>query len=393
MALYGVLFMMGADMFLIPMLIPTIADSLRTDVARTAYIVAAFGAAYAISSPLVTGLLHSRSSRAVIGGGLCIVVCACVTAVLTTDLAMLVLARAASGLGAAIVNPAVWSRLQATAPPPVAGRVMLGGTAVSAAGQVVGIPLGTMLAAYGGWRLAFGVLALGFAATWVATRAALAPDPISAASGVGVRGSLGGALDGLRLWRVPTFSFAVVGNIAAQAARLGTYSYVAALFAKRYALHGTALGIVGIVAGTGALVGALIATAVVSWWCRRGLPVLGFSVASTSIMFVGIALVTAPTSVQASLVGLGLSFAAGITIFGTGQFYLTSAFVGDRTAISWNSSAMHIGAAVGTLVLGLTNLDSAAFMTVSLSFVVIAGLSCSIPVAMANRQLRTSRSH
>jgi MFS family permease len=124
-ALYSVLVMMGADMFLVPMLIPAIAQALDMSIAQAAYVVAAFGAAYAVLSPLLSGLLRYRSGRAVIGAGLLIVVCACVSATLSTNLTTLMLARAGSGVGAAIVNPTVWSTLQTTAPPDGQARVML----------------------------------------------------------------------------------------------------------------------------------------------------------------------------------------------------------------------------------------------------------------------------
>jgi DHA1 family inner membrane transport protein len=376
--------MMGADMFLVPTLIPAIAHNVGASIAQTAYIVATFGAAYAMFSPPLSGLLHSMSSRAVIGAGLLIVVSACGAAALSTNLVMLMLARAASGVGAAVVNPTVWSCLQATAPPHAQARVMLGGTAVSAAGQVGGIPLGAMLAAYGGWRIAFVGMAVGFGVTWMATRV-LSPRPVHA-PGPGVRDALQGTLDGVRLWRMPTFSLVVVGNIAAQAARLGIYSYIAALFAQRYSMHGMALGIIGIVAGAGSLVGALISTATVSWWCRRGLPVIGFSACWTAVMFVGIALITVPASPPVNLIGLAISFSAGITVFGTGQSYLASTFAGNRTAISWNSSAMYIGAAVGTFALGLTELGSVAFTAVGLTFVALAACSFSVLVTASCRR-------
>jgi DHA1 family inner membrane transport protein len=233
---YSVLVMMGADMFLVPMLIPAIAQALDISIAQAAYVVAAFGAAYAVLSPLLSGLLRYRSGRAVIGAGLLIVVCACVSATLSTNLTTLMLARAGSGVGAAIINPTVWSTLQTTAPPDGQARVMLGGTAASAAGQVGGIPVGAMLAAYGGWRIAFAAIAVGFVVSLVLTRMVLAPSPAHQPN-CNYGRAVQGALDGLRLWRMPTFSLAVAGNIAAQAARLGTYSYIAALFAQRYSMH------------------------------------------------------------------------------------------------------------------------------------------------------------
>lgn len=373
--------MMGADMFLVPMLIPAIAADLQCGIPRTADIVTAFGVAYAGSSPLVTSLLLSRQTRTVLDIGLPIVVLACVTAVFADSLALLIAARVASGMGAAIVNPTVWSHLETTAAHHARGRVMLGGTAVSAAGQVVGIPLGTMLAAEGGWRLAFSGLAVGFLAVCVTTRLVLSRDGATAKPHGGARG-LAGVLP---LWRRPAFSLAISANIAAQAARLGVYSYVAVLLVERYAISETELGVIGIMAGTGSLAGAVFATAMVSRWCRRGRPVLGLSLCATVVLFAGIAITAAPMSFELSLLGVAISFAAGITIFGTGQFYLASTFPGDRVAVSWNSSAMYIGAAIGTFALGFTRPESAAFTMMSLTFVAVAAVSCVTAILIGDR--------
>jgi predicted MFS family arabinose efflux permease len=384
-ALYGVLFMMGADMFLVPMLVPAIAAALASSISHTAFIVTAFGIAYAGSCPLLAGLAHSWPTRTVIGVGLSIVVIACTAAIFANTIAMLIAARTASGLGAAIVNPAIWSRLHTTAAGHARGRVMLGGTAVSAAGQVVGIPLGTLVAANSGWRMAFGTLAVGFAAAWIGTRITMSPDGGFAES----QSQRAGVIRPLRLWRSPAFSLAIVANIAAQAARLGVYSYVAALLLRRYTLHGADLGIIGIVAGAGSLVGALLGTATVSRWCRHGWPVLGLSAVATAVLAAGIVLTTAPISLELNLIGLAVSFAAGIAIFGTSQFHVASTFHGDRTAISWNSSAMYIGAAIGTFTLGFMSPGSTAFMVVGLLFASVGAGCCLVAIAIGDRALRS----
>jgi predicted MFS family arabinose efflux permease len=103
-------------------------------------------------------------------------------------------------------------------------------------------------------------------------------------------------------------------------------------------------------------------------------------------MAVGVALIAIPTSPHPNLIGLAMSFAAGITVFGAGQSYLATAFVGDRSAISWNSSAMYIGAAVGTFVIGLPHLGGAPFTAVCLSFVVIAAMNFTILAVVSDRR-------
>jgi DHA1 family inner membrane transport protein len=376
-----VLFMMGADMFLVPMLIPAISATLRSSIAHTALMVSAFGLAYAASCPLLAGLAQSWPSSRMISFGLAVVVIACITAIFAPSVTVLIAARTASGIGAAIVNPAVWSRLHTITAHHARGRVILGGTAVSAAGQVVGIPLGTLVAAHGSWRWAFAVLTVGFLAVSMSAHVTMSRDAVFTGPPEGLRGRT----RSLQLWRAPEFSLVILANIATQAARLGVYSFVAALLLHRHALNEVGLAAIGIVAGMGSLVGALLGTATVSRWCRRGWPVLGLSATAAAIVFAGVGLTAAPVSLEFNLVGVAISFAAGITAFGTGQFYVASSFHGDRTAIAWNSSAMYIGAAVGTFALGFTSPGSAAFLAVGLLFSGVGGVCYLIAIALRDR--------
>jgi DHA1 family inner membrane transport protein len=132
-------------------------------------------------------------------------------------------------------------------------------------------------------------------------------------------------------------------------------------------------------------VGALLATATVSRWRRRGWPVLGLSATATAVEFTGIVLTAAPVSLALNLFGVATTFAAGIAVFGTGQFYVASTCHGDRTAISWNSSAMYIGAAIGTFTLGFTSPGSAAFMVVGLAFAGVSGVCYLVAIAIGDR--------
>lgn len=379
--LYGVLFMMGADMFLVPMLIPVIASTLASSIAQTAFIVTAFGAAYAISCPLIASLVRAWPVREIISVGLTVVVIACSTAIFAESLTVLIAARTLNGIGAAIVNPAVWSHLHTTTPEHARGRVILGGTAVSAAGQIVGVPLGSLVAAHCGWRFAFTAIAVGFVVVSIGARITMSRDAGFAEAQV----RQGCRTGGPRLWRTPAFWLAIAANVATQAARLGVYSYAAALLVHRHALQGADLSTLGVHAGTGSLAGALLGTAAVPCWCRRGWPVLGLSATATAVVFAGIVLTTAPVSLELNLLGVSISFAAGIAVFGTSQLYVASTFHGDRTAISWNSSAMYIGTAIGTFALGFTPPGSAAFMAVGLAFTGLGGVCYLVAVAIGER--------
>ena len=341
---------MGADMFSLPMLLPAIAAQFDTSVAQAAVIVVAFGATYALCSAPASCFLRAHTHRAVISGGLALATMASFAGALAPSLNMLVLARALCGLGAAIANPAVWSCLEANADRHSRGRVMLTGTAVSAAGQTAGIPVGAMLGASGHWRTELIIVASALLGTWIAVRRLVVGEKAPGSAGKGAPWQ--DLVRVLRLWRDRVFTLAVLANVSAQAARLGSYSFVAVLLIQRYEIAGTGLAGIGIIAGAGSLGGAVCASVLIAHWLGHGRTALSFAIVWMPILLCGMLLFTVPVGGPPGLVGLALSFAAGTVIFGTTQLHIASRFRGDRTAVAMNSSAMYVGAAVGTFVLG-----------------------------------------
>jgi DHA1 family inner membrane transport protein len=364
--------MMGADMFSLPLVVLAIADRFDITTAQAASVVIAYGAAYATVSAPVSLLLAGRSHRGVIGGGLAIVITACGVAALAPSLGVLILARAGAGVGAAVTNPAVWSCLAERAPALRRGRVMLAGTAVSAAGQVAGIPLGALLGSHGAWRALLGCLATGFALVWVATRLLVAGARGETVSSCPAVSALSRSV---QHWRDPGFVLAIAGNIAAQAARLGSYSFVTVLLVQRHGMHGAALLGIGLVAGMGSLAGATTASILITRWTRRGRPPLGFAIPWLPVLLLGCVLLTAPTPAPIGLAGLTLSFAAGVVVFGTTQLHLATRFGADRTAIAWNSSAMYVGAALGTFALGQVAIGP-LFVGAVIALVLSSAMAC-----------------
>ena len=367
--LYSVLFVMGADMFSLPMLLPAIAAQFDASVAQAAVIVVAFGVTYALCSAPVSCFLRGHAHHTVISAGLALATTASFAGALAPSLTMLVLARAVCGMGAAIANPAVWSCLDANATRSPRGRVMLTGTAISAAGQTAGIPAGAMLGASGHWRTELIIMASAMLGAWIAVRCLVGRQtpPGSAGRGAPWRD----LAHGLRLWRDRVFTLTVLANISAQAARLGSYSFAAVLLIQRYDIAGTALVGIGMIAGTGSLTGAVCASVLIAHWLGHGRTALSFAIAWMPILLCGMLLFTMPVGSPLGLIGLALSFAAGTVIFGSTQLHIASRFRQDRTAVAFNSSAMYVGAAVGTFVLGHIPVRQ-WFTVATLAFVLIS---------------------
>ena len=369
-AAYSVLFVMGADMFSLPLLLPAIADQFHTSVVHVTSVVVMFGVAYAVCAVPASHLLRNHCHRNVIGAGLAVSAIAALGSAWAPALPILLLARAASGVGAAIANPAVWSYLGAHSAAH-RGRTVLTGTAVSACGQIAGIPLGATLGASGWWRAELMIVAAALFACCLASRVLVVGQGASSPETSSPLSTLTG--DSPPLWR-RALSLVIAANVAGQAARLGSYSFIAELLVQRYDMHGIGLVGIGLVAGTGSLIGAASASTCISWWLGRGHTALGFAAAWTLVLLAGVVLFTTPSTAPIGLVGLALTFAGGIAVFGTTQTHVTSRFPHHRASVAMNSSAMYVGAALGTAVLG--QVPVGPWLTaVTIAFVVTSALA------------------
>lgn len=376
--LHAVFFLMGGELFLISPLLPTIADDFGTSIPATALVVTAYGLTYAAASPILGALAEHVARRRVILLGVAVMVVGEILCALAPNLPLMVVARMVGGMGGALMGPAIWAFLAETAVPHERGRAISRGAAAYAGGQIVGVPLGTLVAASFDWRWAFAGVALVLAAVGASIAIRLRePDrvvvrPARAATALA---------SSFRLWTLRTFRLIMLGNLCAQAARLGTYAFAGALFSTRFGLSTETLGLVGALVGIGSFTGSLLAGPLVDRWRAAGRREPVLCIGWGGLLAAALALaVLAPTS-WVSIVGFMLAFAAGSAFFSTGQVFLTTELAERRSAaVSWNNSAMYIGTAVGTAVLGALGYGSTGFAIGAVVFAV-AATTCSALLA------------
>ncbi|MDQ2708294.1 MAG: MFS transporter [Actinomycetota bacterium] len=147
-----VFFLMGAELFLLPPLLTTIAADLHVGAAATAWVLTSYVLTYALTSPPLAALSDRFGRREVILTGVAIFAFGDLACALAPTLTLLVVAHAVSGLGGALAAPAILAYLGETATPDERGRAVSRGAAMYAAGQIVGVPLGVLLATSLGWR-------------------------------------------------------------------------------------------------------------------------------------------------------------------------------------------------------------------------------------------------
>jgi predicted MFS family arabinose efflux permease len=380
--LYAVFFLMAAEVLLASPLLPQIARSLGATIAAAAMNVTAYAVVYALAGPLL-GIVADRwpRKRSVIVGSIVFALgnfgCA-----MALGLSGLIVARGVTGLGAALALPAIWACLAERTATHQRGRAISLGISAFALGQVLGVPLGAALAAVGGWRTAFfAVGTLLLIATVILARR-LESTPAAAAP----RGLT--AL--VRPWSSRDIRFGLLATFFQQAVRLGAYTYVGAIFAARFGMDVTALGLVGLVAGVGGMVGSLAAGPILDGLARRGVPVTWVSAVSALLFCPCVVVATTTGQLWVALTALGLWFMFGGAFYASQQTFLSSADPSQRaTVVAWSYSMMYGGVAVGTTVLGFVALGSASFAAI-VGALGLAAVAASALLVIANSRARAA---
>ncbi|MDF0529368.1 MFS transporter [Tsukamurella sp. 8F] len=371
--LYVVFFLMGAEMYLVSPLLPEISHAFGASTAQAATVVTAYVVVYAVAGPPL-GLLADRypRKRSAIAGAVVFLIgnAGCAAA---PSLGALVAARGVTGLGAALAAPAIWAYLAERTATHQRGRAISLGASVYSLGQVLGVPLGALLADAGGWQAPFLGVSILMALATVTLAGRLESTPVAATP----RGA--GAL--VRPWRSPHIRLGLVSTFLLQAGRLGAYTYIGALFAERFGLPLSALGLVGLLVGAGSMAGSLVAGTTLDRLTRIGVRGTWVSVASALLFIPCAAVASMSHHLPIALVALALWCVFGGGFYSSQQTHLASADPTQRASVvAWNNSMMNAGIAVGTTVLGATAAGGPTFAAITCLFGLGAAVAAAIPL-------------
>jgi MFS transporter, DHA1 family, inner membrane transport protein len=253
---YFVLFLIGAETFLVSPLLPTIATDLRESEAAVATTVTAYTLAYAISAPLLSPIFDRAPRRTAITLGTVLFLLGNVLAAVAGGIVVLIAARVVGALGAAVAGPAIWAHLSERSSDKARGRTIGLGLAAFSAGTALGVPAASIAAGADGWRASFIVLAVAAAVAlpivWTQAR------PVAGAAAARTPGRTG-TRSSFVVWRDPALRTALAVVFLLQGANLGAYTFLGAVLDDHFDLSVTALGLVGVLVGVGGAVGALAA--------------------------------------------------------------------------------------------------------------------------------------
>jgi len=243
-------FLMGTTEFVVAGILPEVARAFDTTIAHAGLTITVFAIGMIVGAPAMALLTLRLPQRVTLTLALAVFAGGHVVVALTDDFALLLAMRFVTALatgafwavaavvGARVAGPSASSR---------ALGVVLGGGMLA---NVLGVPLGAFAGQALGWHGPFWALALLAAAlAFPIVRLVPAPDPSVALPSH--RAELRSLRSG-RLW------LALAACVAVNAGVMSIYSYISPLLTDRAGLPATAVPIVLLVFGIGALVGNLI---------------------------------------------------------------------------------------------------------------------------------------
>ena len=153
-------FAIGTGSFVLAGPLESVAKDLSVSVGTAGNLVTVFAITYAISSPVLVTLVGSAAPRRVLVAAMAVFVLGNAAAVAAPTFGLLVLCRILAACGAAVFTPTALAVAAGLASPRERGRslsVVTGGITIS---FVIGIPLGSIIGTYAGWRMTFVMVAV-----------------------------------------------------------------------------------------------------------------------------------------------------------------------------------------------------------------------------------------
>ncbi|MGI5275241.1 MFS transporter [Streptomyces rochei] len=342
-------FLMGTTEFVIAGLLPEMAADLNVSVSHAGLLITAFAIGMIVGGPTMAMATLRLPQRHTLVGALAVFALGHAVAALSTSFTVVLTARVIT----ALATGAFWAVgfvIATTAAGPArstrAVGVTMGGLTLA---NVIGVPIGSFVGHYTGWRGPFWALAA-LAALAAAFVGRFIPSTEQRAE-VSVRAEVWALRQG-RLWLALGAAVLIMGGV------LATYTYITPLLTDRAGIPASAVPLVLIAFGIGALGGTAIGG-------RLGdhRPMVTTITASAATSLILLALIPASNSPVAAVVLVFGMALAGFTVNPV-VTSLAVRFAGDAPTLTsaLTTSGYNTGIAAGSLLAGRA-LDSSLGLT------------------------------
>src|SRR5215211_7021659 len=373
-------FAVGTGAYVVTGVLVDIARELSVSVAAAGLLVTVFAVTAAVASPILVAATSGVPRKRLLVGALLLFASANAAAAVVPDLSLLLLMRVIAASGAAVFTPVASSVAASLAPPEMRGRALSVRTAGTTIALFVGVPVGTVVGGYFGWRTSF-VLVSALAAVAAMGVGSLLP-PTGTPARRGSLRHLGVARSGAVLGLMATFV---------------VYTYmrplIEALTSFGVGNVGLMLGLFGLASIPGTFLGGYAAD---RWGYGRSMAVI-LAVASLSLLLFSAVFVSEAGSVVAIVstgVLLVLWSIATFMHFPLQQYRLIEVAPQEDqgTALSLNASAIWggqgLGAGLGALILHYGSLVGLGLGGASCALVALAVLARQSGARRSSRTLR-----
>ncbi|MFB7718625.1 MFS transporter [Nocardia sp. NPDC056100] len=358
-------FAVGTDAFVLAGFLPDTATSLHVSTATAGQSVTVFAAAYALLSPIVATLTSRIGRRPLLVAALLVLALANLGSALSPTFAVLLVTRVLAAAGAAAFTPNAGAAAASLVAPHLRARalaVVVGGLTIATA---LGVPLGTLIGAWMGWRWALGLVAL-VCLLVAAGVAAVMPD-LPGSPRVPLRSRLA-------VLREPAVLAVLPLTLLGMAAAYILYAYaVPALSAV--GITGSATAWMLALYGIGAIAGNLGGGYATDRWSTTRVLVVGYFTMAAA-MVIWSALAATHTHAPILMGGLMIAWGAASWCQTPPQQHrlITAAPQEAPLVIALNASAIYLGIGAGTLLGGLTTPAGTATMAATAAALSIAAL-------------------
>ncbi|MFH8668077.1 MFS transporter [Streptomyces anulatus] len=365
-------FLMGTTEFVIAGLLPEMAADLNVSVSHAGLLITAFAVGMIVGGPTMAMATLRLPQRHTLIGALAAFALGHAVAALSTSFTIVLTARVVTALATGAFWAVGFVIATTTAGPARSTRavgVMMGGLTLA---NVIGVPIGSFVGHYTGWRGPFWALAV-LAALAAAFVGRFIPRTVQRAE-VSVRAEVR-ALGQGRLWLALGAAVLIMGGV------LATYTYITPLLTDRAGIPAGAVPLVLIAFGIGALGGTAIGG-------RLGdhRPMVTTITASAATSLILLALIPASNSPVAAVVLVFGMALAGFTVNPV-VTSLAVRFAGDAPTLTsaLTTSGYNTGIAAGSLVAGQALNSSLGLAGPALVGAVFAALTLLPLIALALR--------
>lgn len=334
-------FALGTDVFVIAGILPELCADLAVSLNAGGWLVSAFAFTYALASPVLAVVTGTVERRNLLLGSFGLFCAANVISATAPSYEVLLMSRVFAALGAALYMPTAAAIAVSLAPEEKRGRALALVTAGMTVAVVVGVPLGTWIGAYAGWRATFWLIALLGGIALVGIRLRIPPVAAGKAIGWGAR---------MALLKQPPVLMALTLTVLWTAGGFTVYSYLALLLTQVTHVPQSEVGAMLLLFGAAGVVGNFIGGYGADRW------------GATATMATALAILTAVFAALAWSATHVVTVAVAMTVWGIAGWMLTPPqqhrLVGwaphiPGAVLALNGSAIYLGIGLGTSLGGL----------------------------------------